>query len=501
MESALLFLLVASADEPLRTRLGGILRPAGFAVLKASTAEEALRQALAPVRLAVVEGALLSVCPHLRAEPLLKGLRILALSDTPVPDADLSVPRDLSADDLLRHVKNLLHAAPPPLPRPALILIRDLINGFSSQVVLLDARGTIVAANASWRQFTAASGGAPKAVNEGANYFDACTSQTPETEAFVAGIQQVLAGKRKEFVHEYTCHFLEDFRWLRARVSRLVVGDAVYLLVAHENVTTRQRIEEARQQTDQSLSDTLVSVADGIALLDPDGRVTFSNPAIESCLGRRRHDLAQQPLWQILPELLSAGLPRLFEQARGSRSSLDLEVFLPETGRWLAVYGCPTRDGMLLHFRDVTRPRAAREADSRRNAERLDQLQREGDELRQLVAVPRHKVAGRLREAASELFQQWVKQYEEILEQALEQRAYRVAHLTSQQLRELADRLGFAGAGPRDVIDLHKQALQSRTRHVTASRAYSYIEEGRLLLVELLGDLVSYYRARTVHQG
>lgn len=61
-------------------------------------------------------------------------------------------------------------------------------------------------------------------------------------------------------------------------------------------------------------------------------------------------------------------------------------------------------------------------------------------------------------------------------------------------LIDIADGLGALGAGPRDVVDLHKAAMGSRLMGRSARENRVYVEEGRLLLVQLMGYLVSYYR-------
>ena len=61
-------------------------------------------------------------------------------------------------------------------------------------------------------------------------------------------------------------------------------------------------------------------------------------------------------------------------------------------------------------------------------------------------------------------------------------------------LIDIADHLGALGAGPRDVVDLHKAAMASRLKDRSPRQNRAYVEEGRLLLVQLMGYLVSYYR-------
>jgi len=69
---------------------------------------------------------------------------------------------------------------------------------------------------------------------------------------------------------------------------------------------------------------------------------------------------------------------------------------------------------------------------------------------------------------------------------------------TTMALNAIADRLGLLGAGPRDVIELHKGALAPRVEgrdSRAARRALNYIEEGKLLVLKLMGQLVMFYRS------
>jgi DNA-binding response OmpR family regulator len=99
-----------------------------------------------------------------------------------------------------------------------------------------------------------------------------------------------------------------------------------------------------------------------------------------------------------------------------------------------------------------------------------------------------------LRESAPGSYQTFVERYGEILDLALEQRAYKVDHQLTDHLRALAEDLGFLRAGPRDAIEIHTAALQRRLRGVTMQKAQVYAEEGRMLVLELMGHLVTFYR-------
>jgi FixJ family two-component response regulator len=102
--------------------------------------------------------------------------------------------------------------------------------------------------------------------------------------------------------------------------------------------------------------------------------------------------------------------------------------------------------------------------------------------------------AAPLREGLPDLFDELCRQYADLVEHAFEQRVYKVEHPISDALHGLADRLGGLRAGPRDVVDLHTVVMRRRLTGASADQADAYAEEGRLLILELMGHLVSYYR-------
>jgi DNA-binding response OmpR family regulator len=135
---------------------------------------------------------------------------------------------------------------------------------------------------------------------------------------------------------------------------------------------------------------------------------------------------------------------------------------------------------------------------------RQTETAREIESLEQFPRMPHATVAAQslgltpLREGLPDLFDELVQHYGELLDQALEQRVYKVNYQLAESLRALGDQLGFIKAGPRDVVQIHHAALLKKAANVTVSKSRAYIEEGRLLVLELMGNLVSYYRNYTL---
>jgi DNA-binding response OmpR family regulator len=99
-----------------------------------------------------------------------------------------------------------------------------------------------------------------------------------------------------------------------------------------------------------------------------------------------------------------------------------------------------------------------------------------------------------LRESAPEYFETLVKRFEQNLELSVEKRILRMEDNIEEELRAMAELLGSAKAGPRDVMELYLQAVKSLSRNAKPQKARVFAEEGRLLVLGLMGNLASFYR-------
>ena len=99
-----------------------------------------------------------------------------------------------------------------------------------------------------------------------------------------------------------------------------------------------------------------------------------------------------------------------------------------------------------------------------------------------------------LQESLPDVFEELVESYGKLLDLSLEQRVFKVDYNISEQLRSLGDKLGFLKASPRDAIEIHTKVLKEKSRDVPMVKAQAYVAEGRLMVLELMGYLASFYR-------
>jgi DNA-binding response OmpR family regulator len=102
-----------------------------------------------------------------------------------------------------------------------------------------------------------------------------------------------------------------------------------------------------------------------------------------------------------------------------------------------------------------------------------------------------------LENSSLSLFESVSDRYASLINQAMDRRIHNTNASGDQAVRELAADLGFAGVGARDIIDIHTRALTSLASGGSAKRALLLQEESRLLLVELMGHVLNYYRMRS----
>ena len=99
-----------------------------------------------------------------------------------------------------------------------------------------------------------------------------------------------------------------------------------------------------------------------------------------------------------------------------------------------------------------------------------------------------------VQEAAPDLFAELAERYAAVLEHALEKKVLKIDAPTGPPLKKMAEQLGMVVAGPRDVVEIHRQALELKCSREKPLKARAYAAEGRLLVLELMGYLASFYR-------
>ena len=96
-----------------------------------------------------------------------------------------------------------------------------------------------------------------------------------------------------------------------------------------------------------------------------------------------------------------------------------------------------------------------------------------------------------------DVHKEMVKKYKAIMALSLENQIYKVNNDVSSLIGSLAETLGFYLAGPRDVVDIHFATMKdSLLTEEDMEKRNVYKHEGWLIVLELMGNLTSFYRKR-----
>ena len=129
-----------------------------------------------------------------------------------------------------------------------------------------------------------------------------------------------------------------------------------------------------------------------------------------------------------------------------------------------------------------------------------EEQERELGSLARLTVARDTDVAARmfnvvpLREGAPMQFAEFVRDYEDLLEDAVEQQLMRTDRRVEPRLKEMARRMSRLRVAPRDLVDVHIAALKSKSTAGAPQRIKAMSDEGRIVLLELMGYLASEYR-------
>jgi PAS domain S-box-containing protein len=139
-------------------------------------------------------------------------------------------------------------------------LLQSTIDALSARVALLDQRGTIIAVNRSWAEFTEENPCGDTINGLGHNYLErrATDAERKEPGLVTNGIRRVITGDLEAFRCVYSSQHPGGMFWFQVRVNPFEMQGARHLVVTHEDVT---EIKEAHD-TQQRLTGLLMQAQD-----------------------------------------------------------------------------------------------------------------------------------------------------------------------------------------------------------------------------------------------
>lgn len=156
-----------------------------------------------------------------------------------------------------------------------------ILDALPARVAMLDAQGTIVSVNESWRQFAATDDMPGPAFGVGLNYPQVCDLRHGEDASVFrqigTGIRLVLAGATAKFSLEYASALPAGPRWFLVTVTPLAEGRALGAVAMHLDITDRRLATEALRQSESEFRALAESVPQIVWVTRADGWTYYLN--------------------------------------------------------------------------------------------------------------------------------------------------------------------------------------------------------------------------------
>jgi len=153
---------------------------------------------------------------------------------------------------------------------------QTILDSISAHVAILDAEGYILETNRAWKRFAEQNRIQVRPDMTNVNYLEVC-ERTGEYAFVAAGIRDVIAGAKGEFVMDYPCHSDTEKRWFYMRATRAGDTGPLRVVVSHENITAIKLAQEKIHRSEQEL-------------LQEKLRLEEANTALKVLLARREED-------------------------------------------------------------------------------------------------------------------------------------------------------------------------------------------------------------------
>ena len=138
------------------------------------------------------------------------------------------------------------------------------------------------------------------------------------------------------------------------RVEHDATGVAIRAHGALQDITESKQTNEESRQMSAKLSLTLQTMTDAFYALDREWRFTYLNPEAERALGRPAGQLLGTNIWHEFPEAVGSNFHKQYERALAEGIPVAFVEFYAPLNLWAQVRACPSPEGLLVFFSDVT---------------------------------------------------------------------------------------------------------------------------------------------------
>ncbi|CAN5717343.1 hypothetical protein BH10ACI4_BH10ACI4_31130 [soil metagenome] len=158
---------------------------------------------------------------------------------------------------------------------------------------------------------------------------------------------------------EFEAHYPAPLNiWLKVFARPFEDG----IIIFSSDISARKKAEARRDASTRQLEQVFDAITDAVVSFSRDWTFTFLNRRAQGILAVKG-DLIGRNLWEEFPFTQQGDFLANLTRAMDERTAGEFEGFYPEPlNLWLNIQACPSDDGVVVFFRDVTAERNAKQA-------------------------------------------------------------------------------------------------------------------------------------------
>lgn len=185
-----------------------------------------------------------------------------------------------------------------------------------------------------------------------------------------------------------------QFFWVRCSIFPLVDDPGMpnqYILLA-DDITSLKEAEKKAKEYAIRLHNIIEGITDAIFVLDRRWHITDLNQAAEILFGKKRSQLLNQNVWELLPEEEGFRFYQFFRKAKRRKMTVEFEEYFQPKDQWYDISLYPSADGLAVCFRDVTDRRKKEEE----RKELMEQLVIQNRDLEEFTYIASHNLRAQI---------------------------------------------------------------------------------------------------------
>ena len=279
-------------------------------------------------------------------------------------------------------------------------------------------------------------------------------------------------------------------------------GNVIALEGFTNDITERRKTDETRAR----LASIVECSNDAIMSSSTNGTITSWNRGAEKIYGYTANEVIGKHYSLLVPAENKDEIPRIFERVIAGESIINYEtVRIKKSGEriFVSLTMSPLKDingiilGKITIARDITENiRLKAEIEK---AKQKEQHEKEIRLLEELASAPKKQDitvqlfgVNPLKESVPGIFNDLVKQYENLVEKAVEMQDEDGKRLISEELKFMSDELCALKAGPSDLMEIQSRVMKKRGKN------QEFNEKARVIILELMSYLVIHYRKQSL---